>query len=377
MRVFQIIHKYGPYIPHFECKYDLADKNYEEHRNILINDRFYSPHILKPALNNEPSGFYTMWNNSSLQIKWAQERGWKETDLKKILFAQIEDFKPDVFYNCSPIYFSGKEIENISSAKKIAWFASPEKKRIDFSVYNTRLTNYPVDVKEISEVGFRTDLFQPSVDPKMEEFAKSDERPIDILVYGQYFADSFKKRNEYIDRLVKLKESGNWNIKLGLQYDLRYKSLLPSIVPSRIRNSRYAKWLRNENTIVYPDENIRNNSVKPFYGLDLYHEISNSKIVFNAAVDFSGEHKVNMRNIESLGCGAHMISDDGIYPEGLVKGRDFSVYDTFEDFVEKSTYFLNNSIESRKIAMQGHSTVVEKFGKDVQWERFQEIVADL
>ena len=109
----------------------------------------------------------------------------------------------------------------------------------------------------------------------------------------------------------------------------------------------------------------------------MYQEISKSKIVFNASVDFSGEYKVNMRNIESLGCGAHMISDNGIYPEGLVKGRDFSVYNNFKDFVEKSSYFLNNPIESRKIAEQGHATVVQKFGKHVQWKRFQDIVADL
>lgn len=374
MRVFQIIHKYGPYIPHFESKYSLSEKNYEEHRRLLIQDRFYSPHILKPALNNEKNGFYTMWNNSSLQIKWAKERGWNETDIKKILFAQIEDFKPDVFYNCSPIYFNRNEIKKINCAKKIAWFASPEKQKIDFSIYNARLTNYPPDLMSISDVGFRTEMFQPSVDPIMEVVSKSNERPIDIFVYGQYFAGSFKTRNKFIDKLVKFKESSKWNIKLGLQYDTHFKSLLPDIVPTRIRNSRYTSCLRDKSTIIFPEEIIRNNSVKPFYGIDLYNEISKSKIVFNAAVDFSGEYKVNMRNIETLGCGAHMISDDGIYPEGLTKGHDFSVYNSFEDFIEKANYFLNNPIESRKIAEQGQKTVFQKFSKEEQWTRFKKIV---
>jgi spore maturation protein CgeB len=381
MKVFQIIHKYDPYIRSFEDKYNISDNRltYEEHRKALIKDRFYSPHILKPALNNESNAFYTIWNYPALQIKWAQEKGWNETDLKKIIFAQIEDFKPDIFYNCSPIYFEKNEIKNIcnNKMKRIAWFASPEKNNIDFSVYNTRLTNFPLDVKDKNECSFRSDLFQPSIDPEMENLAKSDVRPIDIFFYGQYFPEFFKVRNQYIDKLIRLKEDGNWNIKIALQYNIVNKSMLPSFTPSGIKNSKYAKLFSLRNAIVFPNEIIRKNSVNPYYGIDLFKEIAESKIVFNAAVDFSGEYKVNMRNFETLGCGAHMISDNGIYPSGLEKERDFSIYNSFEEFVEKAKYFLTHTDESRKIALQGHKTVCENFSKDIQWQKFQELVESL
>jgi hypothetical protein len=381
MRLFQVIHKYGPYIPYFENKYNILEgnKNYEEIKSSLIKDRFYSPHILKPALNNDTDGFYTMWNYPALQIKWAQEKGWKETDLKKILFAQVEDFKPDVFYCCSPIYFGKDEIKKIGNTKmiKIAWFASPEKNNIDFSVYNTRLTNLPLDVKDKQESGYRSDLFQPSVDPEMLSLAKSDDRPIDIFFYGQYFPSNFKQRNHYIDRLVRLKENENWNIKIALQYDLYYKSYLPKVLPSRIRNSRFTKWFRSKKVVTFPSSEVRKNSTSPCYGIDLYNEISRSKIVFNAAVDFSGEYKVNMRNFESLGCATHMISDDGIYPDGLDKHNDFSVYKSYDDFIEMARYFINNPEESRRIAVHGHNTVCLHFSKEIQWLKFQEIVGTL
>src|SRR5689334_23264301 len=115
MRVFQIIHSYEPYISRFESAYGISDGShtFESHRQALINDRFYAAHILQPALNGASNAFYTMWDYPALQVKWARERGWLESDVKKILSAQIEEFKPDVFYNCSPIRFSASEIRRL------------------------------------------------------------------------------------------------------------------------------------------------------------------------------------------------------------------------------------------------------------------------
>lgn len=371
MKVFQCFHKYDPYIPQFEKKYGIATSNlsYEEHRRLLLSDRFYATHILKPAIDFQPTAFFTLWNYPSLQLKWARENGWNETNLKKILFAQVEQFKPDVFYTGSPIKFDAREIMNIGGTRmiKIAWFATPEKNNIDFSVYNTRFTNLPSDIKEKSETGYRSDLFQPAYDPAMDKYADSIERPVDIFFYGQYVPGYFDIRNDLINKLVKLKQAKPWNIKIALQYSIQYKKPKPNNVLTR-------KFIRLFNMIDFPPQDVRTNSEPPFFGLDLYQEISRSKIVFNAAVDFSGNYKVNMRNFEALGCGAHMLSDDGIYPEGLVKGRDFSVYKNFDDFIEKATYYLAHPDESKKIAMQGHETVSTVYSKEIQWERFQEIV---
>lgn len=374
MKIFQTFRKYDPYIPHFEKKYRIADKDlsFEEHKRLLIKDRFFATHILKPVLNIENSTLYTIWDYPSLQLKWAKEKGWNETNLKKILFAQIEDFNPDVFYTNSPISFEASEIKNIGSRNmiKCAWFASPEPVNFDLSVYHTRLTNFPLDIKDKSKVGFRSDYFNPSYDPEMDEFAESKDRPIDIFFYGQYVRNYFDIRNELIHQLIDLKKQENWNIRIALQYYMEYKIPHPNNIFTR-RLMRYFK------IIDFPSDSVRKNCISPYYGLDLYQELSKSKIVFNAAVDFSGVYKANMRNIESLGCGAHMISDDGIYPDGFAKGRDFSVYKSFDDFVEKARYFLNQREESEKIAKQGHNTVSTVFSKDAQWQSFQEIVSSL
>jgi spore maturation protein CgeB len=99
--------------------------------------------------------------------------------------------------------------------------------------------------------------------------------------------------------------------------------------------------------------------------------------VFNAAVDFSGKYKVNMRNYETLGCAAHLISDEGIYPDGFANNEHLTMYRSFEDFIEKAEYFVKHPSVSRHIALQGNSMIKKKYSKEAQWQRFQEIVASI
>ena len=170
--------------------------------------------------------------------------------------------------------------------------------------------------------------------------------------------------------LIDLRKVTNWNLKIALSYTIKYKRPSPNNVVTR-------RLMRYFNIIEFPVSVVRKKSISPCFGLNLYNEISKSKIVLNINGDHSGEFRVNMRNIEALGCGAHMIGDDGIYPDGLEKGRDFSVCQDFGDFLEKATWYLDHPDESVKIAQQGHKTVSTVYSKEKQWQKFQEIVSSL
>ena len=372
MKVFQIFGNDHRYFQYFKSKYNIENiKSFLDFNRILIEDRLYGVHLLHPVINYDPDAFYTIWNFPELQILWAQEKGWKEKDLKKILLAQIEEFKPDVYYSGDTFSFDANEIEEIGQInrcmKKVAWFAAPDFENKDFTVYDTILTNSP---NYLNEQSVKFNFFQPSYDPSMSLFAKEPNRPTDIFFYGQYVNGTFNLRNTFIDKLIELKKRTNWNIKIALLYNLKYKK---AVFNNKITR-RLFKYL---NVIEFPKADVRNNSVPPYYGIDIYREISKSKIVFNAAVDFSGKYKVNMRNIETMGCGAHLFSDDGIYPDGLKKEVDFSVYYNYQDFEEKAKYFLDHPEMSKKIAQQGHETVQRIFSKEEQWRKFQEIISKL
>jgi hypothetical protein len=367
MKVFQALHSYPPYIPHFEKKYQVENLSFEEHRKVLLKDRFYALHILKPCLDLEPNGFYALWDYEKLQLKWAKEKGWNETDLKKILFAQIEDFQPDVFYTTASDDLTSKELDDhlTNSITRVCWSAAPGRSEEAFKAYKTRLTNYPGDVRPLKEAGFRSDLFQPSYDNGMVDYAKNEERPIDLFFYGQYRA-GFDVRNRQIEELLQFKKE---NPKLNIKFKIQYKEKEHIYI-----NIPYIRRFFRK---VYPPKIVRKYSEAPVFGLDLYEDLSKSKIVFNAGVDFTKNHKVNMRNFEVLGCGAHMISDEGIYPDGFEKHKHFSVYKDMDECIAKIKHLLDNSQERLAIAKSGNEMVKQTYTKEKQWLHFQQIVESL
>jgi hypothetical protein len=369
MKIFQTLHAYPPYVPFFEAKYKVDDLSYEEHRKALIEDRFYALHILKPCLDLTSNGFYTIWDYEKLQHKWAREKGWNETDLKKILLAQIEDFNPDVFYTFSSDSFSTEMLDKglKDSIIRVCWAAAPGRNTEAFKNYKTRLTNYPGDIVSKDKAGFRSDLFQPAYDPEMSKYASNKNRPIDLFFYGQYVPEGFDRRNRQLEQLLEFKlDNPQFNIQLCLQYRLKEK-LYVNIPLIR-------RYLRK---VEFPPAIVWKNSETPVYGRSVYEKIGNSKIVFNAGVDFSENYKVNMRNFETLGCGAHMISDVGVYPDHFEMNQHFSTYKNMDECLIKVKELLSNNSLRESIAQEGHQLLKEEYSKEKQWHAFQKIVESL
>lgn len=366
MRVFQFVKQVIPNTKQFEEKYkDILDGlSYHEMRELYLKDRFYSTHILKPILDFDWENVnYTVWDYERLQKKWAEEQGLKYKNLKEILWAQIEAFKPDVIYNLQPIHFSKEEINNISnSPKKICWFAAPTNDQIDFSAYDARLTNLKLDLKGKPTDQFKNVYFFPAIDDYIERVSSNENRPIDLLFYGQYVKAHFLNRNVLMNKLM--------DFKLKSDYDVRMH-LLCQVIEEPILNIPYLR--RKFKKVVFPPTNIWKHKNEALFGAGLYETISRSKIVINAGVDFSGKYKVNMRNFEATGCGAMLLSDRGIYPEGFVEGENYVAYDNFEDLITKATYYLEHEEERVAIAKKGNEMVRKLYSKENQWKGFVKI----
>jgi hypothetical protein len=354
----------------------VEELQFKEHLKILIEDRFHGCHILKPCINMDMESFFTMWNYENLQLKWAKEKGLNTENMYEILFAQIEEFQPDVFYNMSPIFFKKADLEkNISkSITKIAWFASPEKNNIEFDAYKTRLTNYLPDVQAKKE--FRSDLFNPSFDEKLDEFnLPYEERNNTLLFYGQYLKSGFDLRNENIDKLLKYKKNTKSNISIHLQYS--ETSVLRNKTIGKV--FRKLKFKTNSSVfyVKHPRKLVTKNSDDPLYGLDLYKALSNSKMVFNFPVDFTGKYNVNMRNFEALSAGCHLITKRGIYPQGFIENIHYTAFDNFNDFIKIMRYHERHPDVSYEIARNGNAMIRDLYSKENQWEKFKEIVSEV
>ena len=371
MKVYQCIRAYDPYIPAFENKYRINENNYSfsELRNLLIKDGFAATYILKPALDgNEKEFFFTLWNYKTLQFKWAEENGLKTRDLDEIRLAQVEVFKPDVYYNFSP-YYDSKVLEKMLMKKemiKVCWDSVIGSRYPSFHEnYNLRFTLFQPYVMFWKQHGFNAFLLPPAFPDNWENLNKT-EKDIDLLFYGQYNESFFTKRNRIVHELLAWSKRKNLNFKLYLQFP---KVKKPFINIRGFRN--YTRWIP-----VAPKE-IMNNALPPIYGSQLYEIIAKSKIVVNAFGNYNGMFKENMRNYESIGCGAFLISEDGIYPEHFIPNIDFYTYRSTSDLFYKIEQVLSRPDKGFKLAQNTRDKLKIIYSKEVQWNNFVNAVNSL
>jgi glycosyltransferase involved in cell wall biosynthesis len=369
MKVFQTIHKYAPHIPQFEKKHGITDDTrltFEELRHLLVHDGYASSYVLLPALQNKSAEFFfTLWDYERLQRLWATEHGLKTDDLDTIKLAQIEWFKPDVFYNMSP-FMDRQFIELVKIAriqcKTVCWNGIIQPRPMTFPLYDAHLTLHQPFVSYWQKLGLKAFEFQPGV-PASWDY-DSTSRPIDVLFYGQYFEGMFSDRNRIIDQLVSLKKKSKLRIDIHLQFKPG-KRVLFKVPKFEIKQTSY------------PSRLVRISSKPPIYGQELYSTISQSKIVVNAYTNDNKDYKSNMRLFEAMGNGAFLVSERGTYPSGLIPDVDFYTYQGFDELREKVEYILSDWEVHQKKAFDAAQKIRSYFSKEKQWARFQEIVSSL
>ncbi len=358
MRIFQFHSYYRQYLNYFNEKFPEADTiTYKQRLELLLNNRFMAVHVLEPDIRCIPSFQYTVANDSILQNRWAEENGLKSRDFREILRAQIEEHRTEVLYSLDPITFDSQFIRSLPGCvrKTICWLAAPQF-RADLSAYNLRICNFPFLLEKWKKEGHHSAWFSPSWDPAMQIFSENTCRPIDVSFVGQ-FSWLHKNRNKLLEIVAQLSH----------KYFISFRLMAPKW--TRLANIRLLN--RVLLPVPYLPKVLREVSGPPVFGRELYELFGQSKIVFNAAIDMSEKHRGNMRCFEALGCGAGMVSDEGIYPEGLYPGLHFETFKGAAQAIEKIEMLLTSPEHRCEMARRGADSLKATFSKTSQWERFK------
>jgi spore maturation protein CgeB len=102
--------------------------------------------------------------------------------------------------------------------------------------------------------------------------------------------------------------------------------------------------------------------------------LSRAKIVFNGAIDMAGNDRGNLRCFEAMGCGALLLSDAGVYPEGMENGVNLVTYESVADATGQVTRLLKNTEQRLGIAVAGRELMNTRYSKDRQWDAFNALV---
>jgi len=370
MKVYQCIHKYDPHITSFEKKYKPVqnDLSFNEWRNLLIEDGFASCNILQPSKHgNSDEVFYVLWDYENLQFRWAKENGLKTQNLDEIKLAQIEEFGPDIFYNISPNYDGNfvNKLEYKKQLTKICWDAIITANPALHEKYQLRVTLYEPYVKFWNQHGYGSFLLSPAFPDSWEKLNRN-HKDIDILFYGQYNDYFFSDRNKLIKELIIWAKKKGFNFQLYLQLPAQKRPLI------NFRGIRkLTKWMPVAPGIII------NNTLSPIYGQQLYETIARSKIVVNSFTNYNGLFKDNMRNYETIGCGAFLISEDGIYPDHFVPNTDFLTYSSISELFKKIEYILSLPDQGLQWTEKTREKLKKIYSKDKQWENFTNAINSL
>jgi glycosyltransferase involved in cell wall biosynthesis len=329
----------------------------------FLDHRYGAVHFLAPVLNGDDTAFFTNGDDEVLQRTWAQEMGMPATaTLVDILLAQIESHRAEVFYNMDPIRYGNDFVRKLPGCvrKAIAWRNAPSP-IADLSEYDLIVCNAANMLRRYQGRGWKTAYFSPAHDPVMDDYAGNDDRPIDVLFVGGY-SRHHMRRASVLEAVAGLRD--RYRIEFYLA-----RSRLTRVAESPMGYvAPLGKYRR--------PRNIRVVSREPVYGRDLYARISRSKVVLNGAGDAEGEDRGNMRCFESMGCRALLLSDEGVYPAGMVGGQTLVTYQSPADLVEKVRELLQAPEVMMGIAQAGHEMVIRQYSKQLQWNAFETLVSN-
>ena len=363
MRLFQNSALYPAYIPRLRAL-DAGCATFGEAVRAFLNDRFGACHFLRPVLEGDPDAFFTNGDDVKLQQMWAKEQGLpSKASLREILYAQIENHRSEVFYNLDPMRYQSDFVRGLPGCVKraIAWRAAPSP-GADFSAYDCIVSNFAAIRKSHLARGWKVGHLSPAVDPVMDEYAAADERTTDIVFAGGY-SRHHAQRAEILESVAD--DCGDLRIAYHIDCS-RLTRLAESPIGALPPLRRYRR-----------PASIRRFASPPIFGRELYAAFANAKIVLNGAIDMAGRERGNMRCFEAIGCGALLVTDDGLYPEGFLDQQTMCTYTSPKNAATVMRDMLRDPIRARGIASRGAAAVRSLYNKEAQWRSFRSLVGEL
>jgi len=298
-------------------------------------------------------------NAKGLQIKWAEEHQvtyGEDTWLLDILEAQLREIQPDVFfahdYFNIPSEFIQRMRREMPSIKYVLSYdgiglQAHEK----FEGCDLILSCAQFICDYYDNYGFDTLYFPFGFEASILDKIKKREPIYDTTFSGSIIVrENFhNQRLHFLAEISKKINLSLWANALPENWNLYHKEQL-----KRIKNGKYQEYLD-----VYRLGKINQGKL---YGINMFQILSDSKIVINNHIDFSGDIAGNKRLTEATGIGSCLLTDYKSNIHTIFKpDEEIIVYKSADEAVEKIKYLLSHDEERKTIAQAGQNRTLSEY----------------
>jgi spore maturation protein CgeB len=201
-----------------------------------------------------------------------------DAQARKVLFAQIEDFRPDVVLNQDTFHVDTgmiRYIKGICNPVAIGQVGIDPSRGEDWKVYDLMISQLPKVVQSFRKLGVHAEVNHLAFEPAILEILPEAPADIDISFVGTVSVDH-QQRIALLEAVAKC-------------YDLKLWGNRPQTLPA---SSPLHRCFQGE-----------------VWGADMYRVLRRSRITLNSHIDLAGNEAGNMRLFEATGVGTFLLTD--------------------------------------------------------------------
>jgi hypothetical protein len=353
----------------------------------LMNDCFGSSDFWTKALEQlDYETCETIANAEAMQKRWARDQGLSYCEsnwMFEITNAQVKFFRPDVLivadYSTISAAFLRRLRQECPSVRLVLiWCGAPYSDASIFRECDIVLSCVPELVTHFRGNGHRSFHLNHAFDPRvLEKIDATVRQEVDFAFLGSInkSAQFHHERERILLSLIERTDIRIWS-------DIKQPS--PRLGPRMAARQKILDGLRAAHRIGVPEsllaalpvvgKVVRRESIPaplhestppvdgrlvacaqaPLFGLAMFRQLRQSKVVLNTHIDISSNSASNLRLFEATGAGACLLTD---WKENMAvlfePDAEAVTYRSVEECIEKAQYLLSHEDERRKVANAG------------------------
>jgi len=264
-------------------------------------------------------------NCGPLQKAWANENDYKGDH--PVWVEQIIRYKPDVVYSQAPWLINQETYPMIKDhCKLIVGFVGSLLENFATPHYDLFFTGVPSYVGKFHDAGVNAQYLPLAFDDRVWEKVENEPKLYGVTFVGQ-LTGAHSRRQKVVDAVSKV-------------CDLRV-------------------WAGEA------------------WGMDMYRILAQSLITINCHIDHAPPYVGNMRMFEATGCGACLVTDNGVNLQELFHVDEVLNYDSPEEAAATVEHYLNFPKLAGLIAKQGQRRTLAEHTYENRMEKVSGILERL